>query len=97
MFFEDENLYLLFKEIAEKKGGGRQLQKTVEELGELTAAISRYIASSAQKNRTAFFEELCDCAVMINQLFIIYEGDELKGVCTEKIARIRKRLKEGEL
>ena len=53
-------------------GPERQVLKAIEELGELSIELARYLNGIG--NLEAVHEEMADCFVMLNQLELIY-GD----------------------
>lgn len=57
--------------IAKHYGLDHQQMKTIEELGEASAAISRYVLDPSDRNLRQLAEELADAQIMIDQLLAL--------------------------
>lgn len=80
----------------ETYGKDMQLTVAVEEFSELIKEICK--SKRGRDNRENIIEELADCYIMMDQVALIYgiKACEISVVMHEKIARLEKRLVEGE-
>lgn len=92
-------------------GEERQLLKTHEELGELSAALARWQGAMedvdlsnqqtierAEALKTQLIEEMADVLFMLTQLSVILDCDrELASIFTWKVERLKYRLKVAPL
>ena len=73
-----------------------QINKTVEELGELIVAIAKMRAFPKDESRTAaVVEEIADCRIMLDQLAIIFGTDSVELAENLKLERMADRLGFG--
>ena len=76
-------------------GPQKQIIKAVEELGELSQALCKYLAEGADPDHVA--EEMADVAIMLEQLKIIFENHARVDAWEhEKLARLAARIDGGE-
>lgn len=79
-------------------GFDHQEVKLIEELGELTTALSRHVLSpELREHRENLIEEMADVQVLMNQVLLM--SGELKSFeeyYNTKLDRQLKRIKEGE-
>lgn len=86
----------LLKRIIETYGIENQMLQCVEEMAELTQAINKY--RRAEKLDTAVdaykqvIEEIADVQIMIEQMRLMFDGDEVDIVIFEKLERMEGRL-----
>lgn len=69
-------------------GVDHQIDKAIEELGELITALSRRRLD--RSNRQDIAEEIADVLIMANQLRIIYGGEMVDDFIDQKLLRLRK-------
>lgn len=67
-----------------------QINKAVEEMGELITELSRRNLSRYDKDRVA--EEVADALIMLEQLRIIFGGERVDGFIAEKLERLEKTI-----
>lgn len=84
-------------EIARYYGFDSQLNKTIEECGELIKAISKYKGSRFKSEYLDNLEEeVADVLIMINQLRILISKEKIDEIIEYKLDRQLKRMSEGE-
>lgn len=72
-------------------GKRHQITKTIEELGELQAAISRYLNNEHDTElKMQMFDEIADVHIMIHQLFKIFP--EAKNRVVVKSDKLRSHI-----
>ncbi len=81
-------------EVLKRYGNRPQIIKAIEEMSELTHALSRYVATEAPDAgvRANVCEEIADVSVMLDQLRMIFDGGEVAGWREAKLARLAKKL-----
>lgn len=67
-----------------------QINKAVEEMGELITELSRRNLSRFDKDRVA--EEVADALIMLEQLRIIFGASKVDGYIAEKLERLEKTI-----
>ena len=67
-----------------------QINKAVEEMGELITELSRRNLSRYDKDRVA--EEVADALIMLEQLRIIFGASKVDGYIAEKLERLKKTI-----
>lgn len=67
-----------------------QINKAVEEMGELITELSRRNLSRYDKDRVA--EEVADALIMLEQLKIIFDASKVDGYIAEKMERLEKTI-----
>lgn len=67
-----------------------QINKAVEEMGELLTELSRRNLARFDKDHVA--EEVADALIMLEQLRIIFGGERVDGYVAEKLARLEKSM-----
>jgi len=72
------------KQIADYYGEGSQLIQLVEEMAELTQAITKYLKDGTQENWKQICEEMADTEIMLKQGEYLLNGFELVGEYYEK-------------
>lgn len=83
--------------IAYHYGFDSQLNKTIEECGELIKAISKYKGNSFKSEYLDNLEEeVADVLIMINQLRILISKPKIDEIIEYKLDRQLKRMSEGE-
>lgn len=86
----------LLKRIIETYGIENQMLQCVEEMAELTQAINKYRrAEKLDKAVDAYkqvIEEIADVQIMIEQMRLMFDGDEVDIVIFEKLERMEGRL-----
>lgn len=83
--------------IAYHYGFDSQLNKTIEECGELIKAISKYKGSRFKSEYLDNLEEeVADVLIMINQLRILISKPKIDEIIEYKLDRQLKRMSEGE-
>lgn len=61
------------EELALKKWGAKnQILKTIEELGELSTALSRYLMYKDETYEWDVVDEIADCCILLDQLKILF-------------------------
>lgn len=80
-----------YKRAVEHYGKDRQVEKAIEELDELKLEL---MCKGDAFSRDNIISEMADVLNMLNQLFIIYEIDELKilQIAKEKMQRTMQRI-----
>lgn len=69
-------------------GRRRQIDKAIEEMAELTAALLHYRERGGTADPVR--EEIADVGIMLDQLILIFGGDEFYR--EQKVRRLRQRL-----
>ena len=80
------------KAAIEKYGEFWQAVKAVEEMGELTQALAKWMHRPTIENRKAVMEELADVTIMTEQMHLIF-GSTL-GIEEAKLERLSGRMRE---
>ena len=84
----------LYKKAIEAWGNASQLLMAVEEMAELTQAIS-HLLRGRKNNKSEIIEELADVEVMCEQLRVIIDkNDKIDKIKEEKLARLSEMLEE---
>ena len=84
-------------EIAYHYGFDSQLNKTIEECGELIKAISKYKGNSFKSEYLDNLEEeVADVLIMSNQLRVLISKEKIDEIIEYKLDRQLKRMSEGE-
>lgn len=80
----------LLEETVEKFGHERQVDKAIEEMGELAQALlkDRYAEDDAFTDNV--YEELADVFITLNELMFIYPHQKLSKKVNEKLERLEK-------
>lgn len=80
----------LLQETVEKFGHERQVDKAIEEMGELAQALlkDRYAEDDAFTENV--YEELADVFITLNELMFIYPHQKLAEKVNEKLERLEK-------
>jgi len=89
------------EELAIKKWGVKnQILKTIEELGELSSALSRYLLYKDETYEYEVIDELADCQIMLDQIRTIFpemseriysKRERLAQIVTEQVEYRRMR------
>jgi len=90
--------YMMYLDVIARYGEKHQMEKTIEELGELVVAIKHYLAG--KEPISAVIEEMADVTIMLDQLEIItglaVPGDtfdtKLKREVTRKLTKLKKHV-----
>ena len=89
---EQEIINKRLRMIFDHFGGERQLIKTIEELGELSVALTKFYQYRDEDNRAAVEQELADAMNMCQQMvFLFGDVDEIRR---SKIERTIDRIEE---
>lgn len=67
-----------------------QIDKALEEMGELIVELSRRRSTRCDAERIA--EEVADALIMLEQLRIIFGASKVDGYVAEKLERLEKRI-----
>ena len=78
------------EELAIKKWGVRnQILKTIEELGELSTALARYLIYKDESYEWDVVDEIADCYILLDQLKVLFpEVGERMYSKKERLAQI---------
>jgi len=78
------------EELALKKWGAKnQILKTIEELGELSTALARYLMYKDETYEYDVINEIADCYILLDQLRVIFpEVGERMYSKRERLAQI---------
>jgi len=89
MILSEKQIDLLCDTV-EKFGHERQIDKAIEEMGELTQALlkDRYAEDDAFTDNV--YEELADVFIALNELFFIYPHQKLADKVANKLERLKK-------
>jgi len=89
MILSEKQIDLLCDTV-EKFGHERQVDKAIEEMGELTQALlkDRYAEDDAFTDNV--YEELADVFIALNELFFIYPHQKLADKIADKLERLKK-------
>ena len=79
----------IYKKAIETYGEIPQIDVAIEEMAELTQALSKY-KRGKQHNVE---EEIADVSIMLEQLKIIFDNKKVKKIKNKKIKRLNKGLK----
>lgn len=71
-----------------------QLLKTMEECGELTQAICKYLQHPDTTDTENLLEETVDVMIMISQISRIFHHDKVDAVIANKIKRLKRLIIE---
>ncbi len=86
----------LLLEIIEHYGIENQMMQCIEEMGELIQAINKYrrseFSDSCIDAYNQVIEEIADVQIMIEQMRLMFNGDDVDKVIAEKLERMRGRL-----
>lgn len=82
LMIEEKDIYL---KAINTFGAEHQQVKALEELGELSSAIARAIIGGEHNVE----EEIADVEIMINQLKLIFDGDEIEHFKIIKLDRLK--------
>jgi allophanate hydrolase subunit 1 len=79
-------------------GHTAQVDMAIEEMAELTQALCKTKRSVRPESwRTDVYEEIADVQIMLDQMVIIFDGEEIVPAEIErKLARLKERLKRDE-
>ena len=84
----------------EKSGIDSQVLMTIEEMSELSMALTKYLRFGEdkleQKYKDNILEELADVKNMISQLCFYFGDDKINKIQQEKLIRTTKRIKDKE-
>lgn len=72
-----------------------QAMKAIEELGELTAALGRYMHNPLADPKNSLdniIEEIADCYIMLTQLSIIFGAANVEELLAVKMQHVRNLL-----
>ena len=78
----------LFEACFNKWGSSAQMLMAIEEMGELSQALARYL-NHRENNLN---EELADALLMLEQLQYLIGKDKIEAIQNKKMERIRERL-----
>lgn len=79
----------------EKWGIESQMFMAIEEMAELTKALSKYYRKPASNESKNILEEIADVRIMMDQMIIIFERDyhdSVENIETVKLERLEKLL-----
>ena len=80
----------LYKDCLDKWGARAQTIMAIEEMGELSQALARYL--NAREHNVE--EELGDALLMLEQLQYLFGYEKIHKMQDKKIKRIRKRMEK---
>ena len=92
----------IMEEALKKWGEEKQLLMVVEEMGELSHAILKYLRAPDEHNREEIAREHADVSIMLDQLaFMMLKHDpnytiKKRWATSEKVTRLVNRLDEGK-
>lgn len=78
----------LFSACYKKWGANSQVLMAIEEMGELSQALARFL-NNRDNNVN---EEIADVLLMVNQLKWLFDSDKIDRIIEEKTERIWKRI-----
>lgn len=85
------------EKIALHYGFKEQARQTIEEMAELTVALSKMHREYSKKNLDNIIEELADVQIMIEQImYLTSSKSEVKQIMEQKIKRQLSRIKEEQ-
>lgn len=89
-----ERELLICAEALRHWGNRPQIIKAIEEMSELTHALSRYVGSQAPDAgvRANVCEEIADVSIMLDQLRMIFDNGQVEGWREAKLERLAKKL-----
>lgn len=75
-------------------GSEMQIVVAIEEMSELTKALTKYIRAddAATISATSIREEMADVGIMLNQLSLIFSDTTEEEIC--KLNRLRRRIED---
>lgn len=82
----------LYQDALAEYGEVAQVDKTIEELSELTAELAK--TQLGQSTDPRVVEELADVEIMCEQLRLIYDPDAIEEAKASKKDRLRERLND---
>jgi len=83
------------EKIALHYGFASQSRQTIEEMAELTVALSKMHREYSKKNLDNIIEELADVQIMIEQMmYLTSSKNEVKQIMEQKIKRQLARMQE---
>jgi NTP pyrophosphatase (non-canonical NTP hydrolase) len=71
-----------------------QLLKTMEECGELTQAIAKYLQYPDTTDMEHILEETVDVMIMVSQVSRIFHHDKVDAMIAQKITRLKRLIIE---
>ncbi|WP_315080801.1 hypothetical protein [uncultured Clostridium sp.] len=83
--------YDVYKKAIAEYGEYGQLDIVIEEMAELTQAISKFKRGKIHNVE----EEVADVEIMLEQMKLIFDSNKIEGIKQEKILRLEQRLKES--
>ena len=84
---DDEEVY---EKAIEKWGKPAQILVFIEEMAELTKALCKHLNNRGDINN--IYEEIADVSIMLNQMYEIFDCEEILKYFNFKMERIKKRL-----
>lgn len=75
-------------------GEDEQIRVCQEEMNELGVAFSKYHRNPSDQTLRDVQEELADVGIMLRQMAIMFGGEEIDRIASEKIGRLRERLED---
>lgn len=85
------------EKIALHYGFTSQSRQTIEEMAELTVALSKMHREYSKKNLDNIIEELADVQIMIEQImYLTSSKNEVKQIMGQKIKRQLERIKDEQ-
>lgn len=96
MINTSEHRELVEKDTIDLFGSDKLIQLCIEEMSELTKALSKYNRSvgnglptpvTTEEAIDMVTEEIADCAIMLEEMTMIFGEDKVEKVMTEKVNR----------
>lgn len=81
----------IYKSAITKYGEYAQIDMVIEEMAELTQALSKYKRGKSHNVE----EEIADVEIMLEQMRLIFDSKKVDEIKQSKITRLDKRVKEG--
>lgn len=83
---------VLYNKVREKRGKPLVMIKAIEEMGELTQCLSRFLGSEPE-TIPHLQEEIADVTIMMEQLRLMFFSGDIDRIRKEKLARLEEREK----
>jgi len=86
----------IYQKAIEVFGEDSQLEKLLEELGELTQAVQKYKQTKNEETLEHLREEIADAYNMIVQVTLMFDENEIQRIRQAKLKRLKKIIDQME-
>lgn len=87
---------IILKDAVKTFGNTSQIDKLIEEMGEVLQALMKLKASDTHENKFHVEEELADLKIVLDQMPFIFDAENLEDWRIAKLKRLEKRIAEAK-